>query len=565
MSQIGEGKMGMEALGRLLGGGEHKGGRLAARLADGTPGAAQQEFARLMASAQGLVKAGKAGGISQAGGTPSSVSADKLTRLDQALAGLQEKMAQWQQALDGEGGADLPIGRELRATLDQLAEQLSDMARAAGGSGKTPGQMASPSGSLGLETTDSRLSVLEAKPGLLSASEQSEIDALRQMLTGNDGQSGSGEANASPSAGLSDLTAGLEALREAFAGMGEAADQPAALDRIRQKMTSVQESLKQLELDPHATSAGLAGHVQALEQTLARLESSLQTEARMNAGQGAEGWMAGEWSWRESNWSRHAGERQAFLAQAAQSSTDGEGGDWNGGPVTAALGLGGRAANTAPSGSVGKDRGATASWSALAAGPTREGHAEAEALSGSAGQGLGNAFSALSGTSTGTPGSIFSAQPGGGAPTPNPQLPAQLGQQIQWMTSKGVSKASIELRPADLGPLKIAVENHGEETRIALTATNPAAQGMLEQHLPRLREWLQESGLANSEVEISLGEENPSEQALADAEGGVQGQTEQPGGGTEDEPSMTSMAGGDGGGDDAGDLAEDRLVLDLFA
>lgn len=132
------------------------------------------------------------------------------------------------------------------------------------------------------------------------------------------------------------------------------------------------------------------------------------------------------------------------------------------------------------------------------------------------------------------------------------------------MTSKGVSKASIELRPADLGPLKIAVENHGEETRIALTATNPAAQGMLEQHLPRLREWLQESGLANSEVEVSLGEENQSEQALADAEGGVQGQTEQPAAGREDEVSVTSVIR-DGEGDDAADLAEGRLVLDLFA
>jgi len=563
VSQIGEGKTGMEALGRLLGGSEHKGGRLAARLADGASGNAQQEFARLMASAQGVVKAGKAGGISQAGGTPTPVSSDQLTRLDHALAGLQEQMAQWQQALDGEGGADLPIGRELRATLDQLAEQLSDMARAAAGSRKTPDQMSSSS-SLDLKAADSRLSMLEAKPGLLSASEQSELDALRQMLTGNGGQPGSGDANAPTSAGFSELAAGLEALREAFAGMGEAADQSAALDRIRQKMTSVQEGLEQLELDPHVTAAGLAGHVQALEQTLARLESSLQTEVHMNAGQEAESRMAGEWSWRDSNWSRHAGERQAFLAQAAQSNTDGEADDWNGGPVTAALGLAGRAADTASSRSVGRDRGAMTSWSALAAAPAREGRAEAEALSGSAGQGLGGAFSALSGTSAGTPGSIFSPQPGSGAPTPNPQLPAQLGQQIQWMTSKGVSKASIELRPADLGPLKIAVENHGEETRIALTATNPAAQGMLEQHLPRLREWLQESGLANSEVEISLGEENPSEQALADAESGAQGQTEQPVGGTESEVSLTSMAG-EGEGDDTADLAEGRLVLDLFA
>lgn len=563
MSQIGEGKTGMDALGRLLGGDESKGGRLAARLADGAPGTAQQEFARLMASAQGLVKAGKAGSNAQAGGAPSPVSSDQLTRLDQALAGLQEKMAQWQKALDGEGGADRPIGRELRATLDQLAEQLSDMARAAGGSGKTPGQMSS-SRSLDLEAVDSRLSMLEAKPGLLSASEQSELDALRQMLTGNGGQLGSGDANAPASAGLSKLAADLEALREAFAGMGEAADQSVALDRIRQQMTSVQENLEQLELDSHARGAGLAGHVQALEQTLARLESSLQAEARINQGQSVEGRMAGEWSWRDSNWSRHAGERQAFLAQASQSSTDGETDDWNGGPVTAALGLAGRAANAAPFGSVGRDRGAMASWSALAAAPTREGRAEADAVGASGGQGLGSAFSVLSGTSAGTPGSIFSPQPGSGAPTSNPQLPAQLGQQIQWMTSKGVSKASIELRPADLGPLKIAVENHGEETRIALTATNPAAQGMLEQHLPRLREWLQESGLANSEVEVSLGEENQSEQALADAEGGVQGQTEQPAAGREDEVSVTSVIR-DGEGDDAADLAEGRLVLDLFA
>ncbi len=562
MSQIGEGKTGMEALGRLLGGSESKGGRLAARLADGAPGAAQQEFARLMASAQGLVKSGKANGIPQSGATPSPVPSDQLTRLDQALAGLQEKMAQWQQSLKAEGGADRSIGGELQAALDQLAEQLSDMARAAGGAGKAPGQMAS-SGSLDLAAADSRLSMLEAKSEAFSANERDELDALRQMLSGPDGQTGAQGAPAFD--GLSELAAGLEALRETFAGMGGVADQPAALDRVRQQLTSVQETLKQLKLEPLAAGAGSAGQVQALEQTLARLESSLQAGERLNTGQVAENRMAGEWSWRDSNWSRHAGERQAFVAQAAQSTVDGEADDWNGGPVTAALGLVGRAGNANASGASVQDRSAMASWSALAATSTREGRAEADATSATGGQGMGSAFSGLAGGSAGASGSIFSPQPGSAAPAPNPQLPAQLGQQIQWMTSKGVSKASIELRPADLGPLKIAVESHGEETRIALTATNPAAQGMLEQHLPRLREWLQESGLANSEVEISLGEDNPADQALADAEGGVQGQTEQPGGGAGDEAAVTSMAGEEGEGGDGGDLAEGRLVLDLFA
>ena len=156
-------------------------------------------------------------------------------------------------------------------------------------------------------------------------------------------------------------------------------------------------------------------------------------------------------------------------------------------------------------------------------------------------------------------GGVFTGQ--AATPPPNPQMPAQLGQQIQWMVGKGVSRANIELRPADLGPLKISIETQGDETRIALTATNATTQGLLEQQLPRLKEWLQESGLADSEVDVSLGEEGGFGQQLADAD--------------RDDPEGRAGLTADAGTTSAGSLSSDdeggvewvegQGVLDLFA
>ena len=155
---------------------------------------------------------------------------------------------------------------------------------------------------------------------------------------------------------------------------------------------------------------------------------------------------------------------------------------------------------------------------------------------------------------------VFTGQ--AATPPPNPQLPAQLGQQIHWMVGKGQSRATIELRPADLGPLKISIETQGDETRIAVLATNPTTQGLLEQQLPRLREWLQDAGLEHSEVEVALGQESDFGEQLAregdddsrDGEGRTAAGIGEPGSASAATP-----------GEDAGEWLVGAGVLDLFA
>ncbi|HHQ69521.1 MAG TPA: flagellar hook-length control protein FliK, partial [Halothiobacillaceae bacterium] len=98
-------------------------------------------------------------------------------------------------------------------------------------------------------------------------------------------------------------------------------------------------------------------------------------------------------------------------------------------------------------------------------------------------------------------------QAASGNPQTNPQAASQMAQQIQWMVSKGVSRANIELRPADLGSIRISIQTRGEETRIMMSATQQNTQSMLEQQLPRLREWLQEAGLSGAQVDVHSGNE----------------------------------------------------------
>jgi hypothetical protein len=290
---------------------------------------------------------------------------------------------------------------------------------------------------------------------------------------------------------------------------------------------------------------------QAVEQLAARLERGAPPR-EASAGREA-GMDLPAWSW------RLAGDKTGGARAEASPVSPGDGGrnsDWSGGQISSLLGLTGRPERDAAP----RERG-EARWSALAALGGERAAAErlesdwrrAEGLSGGL-SGSGPGSTAASGQSS----PLFGGAAGN--PAPNPQLPGQLGQQIQWMTGKGLSRANIELRPADLGPLKIAIETQGDETRIALTATNPTTQSLLEQQLPRLREWLQEAGLANSQVDVGLSDDGGAlaDGAAGDGEGGEAAAGE-PGGG---DSGLTEAQS-----DRPGGLAEveGRWVLDLFA
>ncbi len=580
MSQIGEGKATIEGLGRPLGASDGKAGRLAA-----AGGSAREEFARLMASAQGRFKTGGDGeGPRAENASPANLPAGGKAGgdgegLQRALAEFADRLTTLRKMLDdGGGGKGGPGASALSKAEESLQSALKDLVAALEGRGgdRVEGVSGGDAGG------ESDLEHLFGEGGSRESSLEQSLKELDPDLVAQAGWRDAGSSRAKEtgegpvddlSSTMKELGEQIEALADALAQWRDAMDakrQPdAALEEVVDRLAALREGLGEGRSDAEALgegmNGGLVGQLQALEQALRRAETAAGGEVRVARGmapargEGGPDWEAG-WRFAE------IGRRQSAAGDGARLGGGGETNrdvDWSGGPVSAALGLTGREAGAV-------ERAPLTRWSALSGLEGR--HAASgegdSALGGNAGTpatatGFGGNPASLS-AGGGSASGVFTGQSATGAP--NPQMPTQLGQQIQWMVGKGVSKASIELRPADLGPLKIAIETQGDETRIALTATNPTAQGLLEQQLPRLKEWLQESGLANSEVEVGLGQEGDFGEQLADADDGGQADAGGLGGEAADE-SASGQAGMDAVGEDdaPGEWAEGRLVLDLFA
>ncbi|MFN2381767.1 MAG: flagellar hook-length control protein FliK [Guyparkeria sp.] len=568
MSQIGEGKTMIEGLGRLLGNGDGK----AARLAAGLGGGGREEFARLMASAQGRIK------TDGETGTPRGADASSSSELapgsavrgseafEQALAGLADQLAQLREALGGRSNGGGPgakptaAGEGLRSSLDELVGELER--RIASLDGESVGN-----GTRAGDQTRTQVGMTQggaAEMGIGQAGAWTDARAA--------GPAGGADRLAPDSSSLmGDLSDRIEELGDALARFNESIDAgqarpDAAWEGVMERLANLREGLADAGEQAGEMLPGLLGQLQALEQAVRRAESAVGGEARVaqglagSRGEGSSAW-DGFWRFAE-NGRRPTGLNESARLAGGAGGDAPRDGDWSGGPVSAALGLTGR--ESIP---MERERAPLTRWSALSGLEGHQARAEAELDAGSNATtstnltGLGGSPAGTS--SAGGPGTgVFTGQAAAG--TPNPQMPAQLGQQVQWMVGKGISKASIELRPADLGPLKIAIETQGDETRIALTATNATAQALLEQQLPRLKEWLQEAGLADSEVEVGLGQESDFGQQLADADEGGRGDAN----GADSESAEGGEAGQAvmaDGSDAAGELGEGRLVLDLFA
>lgn len=87
-----------------------------------------------------------------------------------------------------------------------------------------------------------------------------------------------------------------------------------------------------------------------------------------------------------------------------------------------------------------------------------------------------------------------------------PNHAEQLGQNIQWLLGQNLSRANLSVHPEHLGPLQIMIDHKNEQTSIQITATHPMARELLDQQLPKLREWLQEAGLGNAQVTLNMGQ-----------------------------------------------------------
>ncbi|WP_407276198.1 flagellar hook-length control protein FliK [Halothiobacillus sp. DCM-1] len=87
-----------------------------------------------------------------------------------------------------------------------------------------------------------------------------------------------------------------------------------------------------------------------------------------------------------------------------------------------------------------------------------------------------------------------------------PESMNQLGQTIQWMVGQNISRANLSLHPEHLGPLQISIDQKNDQTTIQITAMHSITRDLLDQQLPKLREWLNEAGLANAQISLNMGQ-----------------------------------------------------------
>ncbi len=82
-------------------------------------------------------------------------------------------------------------------------------------------------------------------------------------------------------------------------------------------------------------------------------------------------------------------------------------------------------------------------------------------------------------------------------------FPQEVIAKVRMIQGQGNTEARLNLHPAELGRLQIAITSEGDATRVAFVVDNAQAKEALEQAMPRLREFLQQAGLQLAEGSVS--------------------------------------------------------------
>jgi len=88
-------------------------------------------------------------------------------------------------------------------------------------------------------------------------------------------------------------------------------------------------------------------------------------------------------------------------------------------------------------------------------------------------------------------------------PLSHPDWSKDLGEQIVWMNTKGLSAAEIRLNPAHLGPLSVRIDVNQDQATVMFTAQNAGVKEAIEASIPKLREMLATQQLNLVNVTIS--------------------------------------------------------------
>jgi len=77
----------------------------------------------------------------------------------------------------------------------------------------------------------------------------------------------------------------------------------------------------------------------------------------------------------------------------------------------------------------------------------------------------------------------------------DPDFGGRVGERVMLSFDAGLSEASIELHPSELGPIHIRIENRGDRSHVMFEAAHPATRELLATTLPQLREMLSGQGV----------------------------------------------------------------------
>lgn len=83
------------------------------------------------------------------------------------------------------------------------------------------------------------------------------------------------------------------------------------------------------------------------------------------------------------------------------------------------------------------------------------------------------------------------------------QWPEALAERTAWLANQKIHTADVQLDPPELGPLQVKISVHQDQTVVTFVSANPQVRELLDQHLVRLREMLQEQGMQLVDAGVS--------------------------------------------------------------
>ncbi|WP_156648921.1 flagellar hook-length control protein FliK [Massilia sp. Leaf139] len=109
---------------------------------------------------------------------------------------------------------------------------------------------------------------------------------------------------------------------------------------------------------------------------------------------------------------------------------------------------------------------------------------------------------------------LQTAQAAGSAPTDRlsarvgtPAWDNQVGQKVIWMVGGEDQSATLELNPPDLGPVQVVLNVSNDMASVTFSSQQLEVRQALENALPRLREMMNESGIALGNATVNAGAE----------------------------------------------------------